>query len=63
MTFIDDFIDVLNIFIDEQIFFLPQVKRSLNISNKYGIYEMPHELPNNLRLKDLRKYQDNPKIS
>ena len=53
MTFIDDFIDVLNIFIDEQMFFLPQVKRSLNISNKYGIYELPHELPNNLRLRIL----------
>ena len=31
----------------EQIFLSPQVKRSVIISNKYGIYE----LPNNLRLK------------
>ena len=35
----------------EQIFLLPQVKRSLIISNKYGIYELPHELPNDLRLR------------
>ena len=35
----------------EQIFFSPQVKRSVIISNKYGIYEFPHELPNDLRLR------------
>ena len=29
-------------------------------SNKHGIYELPHELPNNLRL---RKYQEILKIS
>ena len=39
-----------DILIDEQIFFLPQVKRSMIISNKHGIYELPHELLNNLRL-------------
>ena len=33
------------------IFFLPQVKRSVIISNKHGTYELPHELPNDLRLK------------
>ena len=32
-----------------QIFLLPQVKRSAIISNKHGIYELPHELPNGRR--------------
>ena len=32
-----------------QIFFLPQVERSVIISNKHGIYELPHELPNDLK--------------
>ena len=34
-----------------QIFFSPQVKRSAIISNKRGIYELPHELPNDLQLR------------
>ena len=29
--------------------FSPQVKRIVIISNKHGIYELPHELPNDLR--------------
>ena len=37
-----------------QILFSPQVKRSVIISNKHGIYELPHELPSDLRLEDLR---------
>ena len=37
-----------------QSFFSPQVKRSVNISNKHGIYDMPHHLPNELRLRILR---------
>ena len=32
-----------------QIFLSPQVKRWVIITQKHGIYEMPHELPNNLR--------------
>ena len=40
-------------FTDEQIFFSPQVKRSVIISNKHNIYELPHELPNDLRLRKL----------
>ena len=36
-----------------QIFFSPQVERSVIISNKHGIYELPHELPNDLRLRIL----------
>ena len=39
--------------VDYQIFFSPQVKQSVIISNKHGIYEFPHELPNNLRLRIL----------
>ena len=35
------------------IFFLPQGKRSVNIGNNHGIYELPHELPDDLRLKIL----------
>ena len=29
------------------------MKRRMVISNKVGIYELPHELPNNLRLRIL----------
>ena len=34
-----------------QIFFSPQVKQSAVISNKQGVCEVPHELPNDLRLR------------
>ena len=37
----------------DQIFFSPQVKRSVIISSKNGMYKNPHELPNNLRLRKL----------
>ena len=43
-----------------QIFFSSQVKRSVIISNKHGIYELPNELSNDLRL---RKDQENLKNS
>ena len=33
-----------------QIFLSPQVKRRVITSNKHGIYELPHELPQDLRL-------------
>ena len=36
-----------------QIFLSPQVKRWAIIAYKQGIYELPHELPNDLRLKNL----------
>ena len=36
-----------------QILFSPQVKRCVIITYKHGIYEVPHELPNNLRLRIL----------
>ena len=35
----------------KQNFLSPQVKRSAIISNKYGMYKLPHELPNDLRLR------------
>ena len=43
-----------------QIFFSPQVQRRVIISNKNGIYELPDELTNDLRL---RKDQENLKAS
>ena len=36
-----------------QIFLSPQVKRWAIITYKHGIYELPHELPNDLRLRKL----------
>ena len=47
-----------------QIFLSPQVKQSTIISNEHGIYELPQELPNELKLrKDLRKLGKIRKIS
>ena len=37
-----------------QIFLLPQVKQWAIITYKHAIYELPHELPNDLRLRILR---------
>ena len=34
----------------DQIFISPQVKRSVIISNKNGIYDLPHDMLNYLRL-------------
>ena len=36
-----------------QVFLSQQVKRSVIINNKYGIYELPHELPNDLSFRIL----------
>ena len=36
-----------------KIFFSPQVKRSMIITYKHGVYELPHELPNDLGLRIL----------
>ena len=41
-----------------QIFPSPQLKRWAIITYKYDIYELPHELPNDLRLSEIRKYQE-----
>ena len=38
-----------------QIFFSSQVKRCAIITYKHGIYQLPHELPNDLDLKILGK--------
>ena len=37
-----------------QIFFSQQVEQSAIISNKHGIYELPQELTNDLKLRILR---------
>ena len=36
-----------------EIFLSPQVYRWVIITYKHGIYELPHELPNDLRLRKL----------
>ena len=36
-----------------QIFLSSQVKRCSIITYKHGIYKLPHELPNDLRLRKL----------
>ena len=36
-----------------QILFSQQVKGSVIINNKHSIYELPHELPSDLRLRIL----------
>ena len=43
-----------------QIFLSPQVKRIMIIGNKHGIYELLHELPNDL---GPRKYYEGLKSS
>ena len=40
-----------------QVFISPQVKRCAIIAYKHGMYELPHELPNNLRLSILGNYK------
>ena len=42
----------------EQILISPQVKRSVMISNKHCIYELPDELSNDLKLRILGKSQN-----
>ena len=41
----------------DQIFLSSQEKRSLIISNKHGIYQLPHDFPNNLKLQILGKWK------
>ena len=47
------FIIISDILIFYQIFLSPQVKRRVIISKKCGIYELPQELPKDLRLRIL----------
>ena len=42
--------DIARLLMFYQIFLSPQVKRSLIIGNKQGVYVLPQEFPNNLRL-------------
>ena len=45
----------------EQISLSSQAERSMIISNKHGIYELPHELSNNLKpaiLGNIKKTQN-----
>ena len=42
----------------DKIFVSPQVKRIVIITNKHGIYEMPDELPNDLKLRTLGTFAD-----
>ena len=46
-----------------QILLSLQVKRTVNINDKYDIYKLPHELRNELRFRILkiRKYKENLK--
>ena len=41
-----------------QIFFSPQVKQSMIISYKHGIYKLPHKLLNDLRFQEISKQQE-----
>ena len=40
-----------------KIFFSPQVKRCAITTYKHGIYELPREYPNDLRLRLLGNYE------
>ena len=42
-----------DILMSDEIFLAPHVKQSVIISRKHGIYELPHKLPNDLRLRIL----------
>ena len=41
----------------DQTFLSPLVKRRVIINNKYAIYELPHELPNEVRLRILQNQE------
>ena len=47
------FIIFWDIFMFYQVFLSPQVKQSTIISQKHGLYELPQEFQNNLRLRIL----------
>ena len=40
-----------------KIFIAPEVQQCVIITNKHGIYKLPHELPNDLRLKQTMSLQ------
>ena len=41
----------------DQLFFSLQLKRWAIISNEHGIYKLPYELPNDLRLRIFRNLE------
>ena len=46
-----------------QTFLSPQVKQWVIITYKHGIYELPHKLPNDLKLRklgswEIKKYEE-----
>ena len=44
-----------------QVFLSPQLKRCAITTNKHGNYELPHEMPNDLRLRKLGNIRKVPK--
>ena len=46
-----------------QIFLSPQMKRYAIITYKHGVYELPHEFSNDLRLRNLRKLENIRELS
>ena len=49
----------------EQIFLSPQVKRCAIITYKHGMCKLPHELPNNLRVRksgNIKKVSKRPRM-
>ena len=46
-----------------QVFLSSHVKRYVIITYKHDIHELPHELPNHLRLTNLRKLENIRKVS
>ena len=56
------FIILLDLLMFYQIFRSPQVKRSAIISNKHGIYEVPHELSNDVKLRKFWKVRKISKL-
>ena len=47
-----------NIFMFDQIFFLPQVKRSVFISNKHVISKLPNEMPNDISIQGFDNFKN-----
>ena len=46
----------------DKVFLSPQVKRSMIVSNKHGLYGLPDELSNYLRLRILGNQETSEKI-
>ena len=46
----------------QQIFLSPKVKRCTIITYKHGMFELPHELPNDIRLRKLGNTRKVPQL-